>query len=114
MHRSDEDEPVDYMKMYHSLHGNRHRDRNGEDLWAGALCYLGRAIRRKHGFIWLDATKTFPDLPPPYKPVPKFTPRKRKPGTLWYKDIASRAELNGWSISEQVESDRRDRISLPG
>src|ERR1700730_5095310 len=46
-----------YMRMYHSLHGSRYRDRNGEDLWAQTLKYLGRAIRRKHGFICIDRTR---------------------------------------------------------
>jgi hypothetical protein len=75
---SDEDGRVVYMRMYHSLHGGRYRDRNGEDVWAEALKYLGRAIRRKHGLMWIDRSRMVPDLPSPYKPLPKFTPRKRR------------------------------------
>jgi hypothetical protein len=106
---SDEDGRVVYMRMYHSLHGNRYRDRNGKDVWAEALKYLGRAIRRKHGFICLDSRKKVPDLPPAYKPPPKFTPRKRRPKTAWYKDVASRAEQNQLSVSEQIAADRNTR-----
>ena len=60
------------MRMYHSLHGNRYRDRNGKDVWADALKYLGGAIRRKHGLIWIDGQTMVPDLPSPYKPIPKM------------------------------------------
>jgi hypothetical protein len=46
------------MTLYHSLHGERYRDWNGRwnghDLWREALDYLGRAVRREHGLIWLD------------------------------------------------------------
>jgi hypothetical protein len=92
-----------------SLHGNRYRDRNGEDLWAEALKYLGRAIRRKHGLIWIDKARMVPNFPWPYKPLPKFTLRKRRPRTAWYKEVASRAEENGLSISEQIAADRNAR-----
>ena len=92
----DENGRVVYMDMYHSLHGARYRDWIGHDLWAGALRYLGRAVRRKHGFIWLDrGTKLISDLPSPYKPMSKFKPRKRKPRTAWYQDLAARAEEHG-------------------
>jgi hypothetical protein len=104
---SDEDGRVIYMRMYHSLYGNRYRDRNGANLWAEAPKYLGRTIRRKNGLMWLNRTKLVPDLPPPFKPIPKFTPRKRKPRTAWYKDVALRAEENGSSISEQIAADRQ-------
>jgi hypothetical protein len=73
------------------------------------LKYLGRSIRRNHGFIWLDSRKKVPDLPSPYKPLPKFTPRKRRPKTPWYKDVAARAEQNQLSISEQIAADRNTR-----
>ena len=106
---SDENGHVVYMVMYHSIHGERYRDWNGRDLWAEALEYLGRSIRRKHRFIWLDIRKKVPDLPPPYKPLPKFTPRKRRPKTAWYKDVASRAEQNQLSVSEQIATDRNAR-----
>jgi hypothetical protein len=111
---SDEDGRVVYMRMYHRLHGNRYRDRKGEDVWAEALKYLGRAIRRKNGLIWLDGTKVVPDLPPPYKPLPKLKhTRKRKPRTAWYRDVALRAEKGGMSISEQVAADRQGRSRCP-
>jgi hypothetical protein len=109
---SDEDGRVVYMKMYHSLHGNRYRNLRGEDVWAEALKYLGRAVRRKHGLIWLDSKRVVPDLPSPYKPLPKFTPRKRRPKTAWYKDVASRAEENGVGITEQIAADRTTRGRL--
>jgi hypothetical protein len=108
---SDGDGRVIYMKMYHSLHGNRYRDRNGEDVWAEALKYLRQAICRKHGFIWIDRTEIVPDLPSPYKLVPKFTQRKRKHQTKWYKDVAERAQANELSISEQIEADRQGRVN---
>lgn len=108
---SDEDGRVVYMRMYHSLHGSRYRDRNGEDVWAEALKYLGRAIRRKRGLISMDGKRMVPDLPTPYKPAPKFKPRKRKPRTAWYKDVALRAEENGLSISEQIDAYRQGRCN---
>jgi len=91
---SDEDGCVIYMRMYHSLHGNRDRDRNGEDLWAEALKYLGRAIRRKHGLMWIDGKRMVPDLPSPYKPMPKFSSRKRRPKTPWYKAFTLTTPVN--------------------
>lgn len=97
------------MRMYHSLHGGRYRDRNGEDVWAEALKYLGRAIRRKHGLMWIDRARMVPDLPSPYKPLLKFTPRKRRPKTAWYKDVASRSEQNQLSVSEQIAAGRTSR-----
>jgi hypothetical protein len=109
---SDEDGRVVYMLMYHSLHGNRYRDRNGEDIWAEALKCLDGVVRRKHGFIWLDNKRVVPDLPSPYKPLPKITPRKRRPRTAWYKEVASRAEENGLSISEQIVADKHERSLL--
>ena len=106
---SDEVGRVRYMRMYHSLHGNRYRNVRGRDLWAEALKYLGRSVCRKPGLIWLNEKRVVPDLPSPYKPLPKLIPRKRKPRTAWYKDVALRAEQNGLSISEQVEADRQGR-----
>jgi hypothetical protein len=64
-------------------------------------------VCRKHGLIWLDTKRFVPDLPPPYKPVPKFMPRKRKPQTSWYKDVAARAQVNNLSVSEQIEADKQ-------
>jgi hypothetical protein len=104
---SDEVGRVGYMRMYHSLHGNRYRNVRGRDLWVEALNYLGRSVCRRHGLIWLNEKRTVPDLPSPYKPLPKFKPRKRKPRTAWYQDVARRAEENGLSISEQIAVDRR-------
>ena len=70
---SDENGRGVYMTIYHSLHGNRYRDRHGQDLWAEALTYLGRAVRHENGFIWLDQeARLISVLPPPYKPAPKF------------------------------------------
>jgi hypothetical protein len=63
----DESGRVAYMVLYHSVYGERYRNWNGRDLWAQALESLGRSIRRKHGFIWLDSRKKVPDLPSPYK-----------------------------------------------
>jgi hypothetical protein len=103
---SNEDGRVVYMKMYHSLHGNRYRKVRGRDLWAEALKYLSRAVCRKHGLIWLDQKRLVPDLPAPYKSAPKFKPRKRKPRTAWYQAVASRAAENGLTITEQIETDR--------
>jgi hypothetical protein len=106
----EENGQVVYMVMYHSLHGNRYRDRDGHDLWGEALRYLGRAVRRGHGCVWLDReTRLISDLPSPYKPLPKFKPRKRKPRTAWYQAVASQAEANGLSISEQIAADRTRR-----
>jgi hypothetical protein len=48
-----------------------------------------------------------PDLTSPYKPLPKFTPRKRRTKTAWYKDVAARAEQNQLSVSEQIAADRQ-------
>ena len=80
---------VEYMVLYHSVHGERHRNWNGRDLWKEALEYRARSICRAHGLIWIDRTKMVPDLPSPYKPLPKFSPRKRRPTTVWYKDVAA-------------------------
>jgi hypothetical protein len=104
---SDEDGRVTYMAMYHSLHGNRYRNVRGRDLWDEALKYLSRTVCRKHGLIWLDTKRFVPDLPPPYKPVRKFMPRKRKPQTSWYKDVAARAQVNNLVFSEQIEADKQ-------
>jgi hypothetical protein len=106
---SDGDGRVVYMVLYHSVHGERYRNWDGRDLWVEALEYLGRSIRRVHGLIWLDRARMVPDLPSPYKPIPKFTPRKRRPKTKWYKDIAARAEQNQLSVSEQIAVDRNTR-----
>jgi hypothetical protein len=38
---SDEDGRVGYMKMYHSLHGNRYRNVRGRDLWVGGVEVFG-------------------------------------------------------------------------
>jgi hypothetical protein len=106
---SDESGRVVYMVLYYSVHGERYRNWNNRDLWAEALEYLGRSIRRAHGLLWLDRARMVPDLPSPYKPLPKFTPRKRRPKTAWYKDVASRAEQNQLSVSEQIAADRNTR-----
>jgi hypothetical protein len=105
----DGDGRVVYMAMYQSLHGARYRNWNNYDLWAEALRYLGRAVRRNHGFIWLDrGTRLISDLPSPYKPLPKFKPRKRKPRTNWFNDVVRRAEANGLSVSEQIAADKQE------
>jgi hypothetical protein len=109
---SDETGRAVYMVLYHSVHGERYRNWRGRDLWAEALQYLGSSIRRTNGLIWLDEKRMIPDLPSPYKPLPKFTPRKRRPRTAWYKEVASRAEENGLSISEQIVADRQERSLL--
>jgi hypothetical protein len=65
-------------------------------------------IRRERSFIWLDCeTTVVSSLPWPYKPEPKFKPRKRKLQTKWYKEVTERAEISGLSISEQIAADRQ-------
>jgi hypothetical protein len=81
----------------------------GGEIDSAYMDYLGRAVRREHGLIWLDDETKAPKLPMPYKPAPTFKPRKRKPQTRWYQDVAARAEANGLGISEQIEADKADR-----
>jgi hypothetical protein len=83
-----------------TVHG--YRERNGHDLLREALDYLGRTVRREHGLIWLDHEVKVAALPSPFKPAPKFKPRKRKPRTAWCQDMAVRAGKNGLSISGQI------------
>lgn len=101
---------VRYMCLYHSLHGTRYRDFDGRDIWLEALLLLGIAVRRQHGFIWLDReTRLVSKLPWPY--TPELRPRKKRPRSRWYLDVAARAEANGLTISEQIAADRETRSS---
>jgi hypothetical protein len=60
--------PIRYMTIYKNLHASRYRDYLGHDLWVEALEYLGTAISRKRGMIWLEReTKRVSKLPWPYK-----------------------------------------------
>jgi hypothetical protein len=95
--------------FYHSVQGERHRNWNGRDLWKEALEYLARSICRAHGLIWIDRTKMVPDLPSPYKPLPIFSPRKRRPTTVWYKDVAARAQQNSYTLASRLQ-----RIEIRG
>jgi hypothetical protein len=106
--------PIPYMDLYKNLHASRYRNYIGRDVWVEALSYLGNAIRRKKGMVWLERkTKRVSKLPWPYKrtEIPKPL-RKKRPRSAWFDDIAARAEASGLDIKEQIVADRDARTAV--
>jgi len=103
-----------YMTLYKNLHASRYRDYSGHDLWAEALEYLGTAICRRRGMIWLEReTKRVSKLPWPYLRMNRAKPpRKKRPRSAWFDDIARRAEASGLDIKEQIAADRGAQVAV--
>jgi hypothetical protein len=99
------------MTLYKNLHASRCRNCAGRDVWQEALTYLGKAVRRKNGNIWLkQETKRLSKLPWPYERIDKAKPpQKKRLRSAWSDDVARSAEANGLDISEQVGADKEAR-----
>ena len=106
--------PILYITLYKNLQASRYTDYIGHDLWVEALEYLGGAIRRKRGMIWLEReTKRVSKLPWPYQRVNRAKPpRKQRARSAWFDDIAHRAEASGFDIKEQIAADRGAQLAV--